>query len=268
MMAEPVLRFTTWLSPGLPEGYFATIAEHVATELGCRAELTLEPKISGPLTPDEDRFSLGLTDIGFLCPPSLLWLIDREPPSVRLVPMAAVYDDPRCQGRPVYFSDVITRADSGIESFDDLAGRRVGYNEPASLSGYVSMVGRLDRDGRSPSWFGEFRQVGSHAAALDLIVAGELDAAAVDTNVWRTWQADNPDRRARLSAIDVIGPNPVQPVVVAEQRADELVGPVARALASPALAAAVAPFAVTGFAPVSMADYDTVRPMLQATNQL
>lgn len=271
------LRFTTWLSPGLPEPLFRTIADHVADALDCEAELTVEPKISGPLHPHEDRFALGLTDIGFLCPPTVLWLTDRQPPSVRLVPAAPVYDDPRGNGRPVYFSDIITRSDSGIESFEDLKGRRVGFNEPASLSGYVSLIGRLASRRLDPSWFATFEQIGSHRKALEMIEAGDLDAAAVDTNVWRTWltergsTADSPASGGddhRLVAVDHLGPNPVQPVVVAEPLADELLAPITEALLSPALAAAVARFGIVEFAPVTMADYEIIRPMLDAADAL
>jgi len=44
-------------------------------------------------------------------------------------------DDPDAEDRPVQFSDVIVRADSEDQSLDDLAGRRIGCNDPASLSG-------------------------------------------------------------------------------------------------------------------------------------
>ena len=134
---------TTWLSPGLPLGLFQTIAEHLGDALGLPTELTAESKISGPLKPEDDRFAMGLTDVGFLCPPPYVWL--RRPPndSVRLVPMAPVYDDPRNDGRPVYFSDIVVRVDAPFERFDDLSGARFGYNDPSSLSGYLSVLGRL-----------------------------------------------------------------------------------------------------------------------------
>lgn len=248
-----VLRFTTWLAPGLPLGLFETIASHVAAGLGRPHELVSEPKISGPLSPAEDRFSAGLTDVGFLCPPSYLWLTAGERPRVDLVPLAPVHDDPRNGGRPAYVSDLVVRADSDIAGFGDLAGRRVGFNERASLSGFVSLLARLDDEGRGIDFFGELRQVGSHRRALDLIEAGELDGAAIDANVLRTWRAERPDGGSDLHSVDVLGPFPVQPVVV--RSGSGLADAVAEQLARPDLAAAVRPYGITGFGPIADTDY-------------
>jgi phosphonate transport system substrate-binding protein len=208
------LRFTTWLSPGLPEGLFDVIARRVSAGLGRGYTLTIEPEVSGPIHPEDDRFALGLTDVGFLCPPSFLWLSERSPASVSLVPLAATYDDPRAGRRPVYFSDVIVGSVAAIGSFDDLRGRRVGFNDRASLSGYLSLLARLADDGLDVSFFGELYPVGSHRRALALIAAGELDAAAVDANVWRAYQRELPEHAGRLRSVAALGPFPVQPIVV------------------------------------------------------
>ncbi len=251
----PPLRFTTWLSPGLPLGLFDAVAAHVAAGLGRGYSLSSEPKISGPLAPEDDTFATGTTDVGFLCPPAYLWLSRRTTPSVRLVPMAPVYNDARNNGQPVYLSDVVTRSDASISSFEDLAGRRVGFNEPASLSGYVSVMDRLAKSDMSPDDFAEFRPVGSHHRALELISNGELDAAAIDANVWHRWQSQNPDQAAALHSVDALGPYPVQPVVVRAELGPELANDLAAQLADPAVAEAAKPFGVTGFAPIEHGAY-------------
>ena len=208
------LCFTTWLAPGLPHGLFDTIAAHVSRGLRREYELTVESRSSGPISAADDRFAAGLTDVGFLCLPSYLWLTERLQPSVALVPLAPIHDDPRTGGEPTYVSDLVVRSDAGIRCFSDLAGKRVGFNERASLSGFVSLVSRLRNDGLDVDFFGELRQVGSHRRVLELIEAGELDAAAIDANVWRGWCRQRADGGAALRSVDVLGPFPVQPVVV------------------------------------------------------
>ncbi len=253
------LRFTTWLAPGLPLGLFEAIASTVSAGLGRDHELSSEPKISGPMSTADDRFATGQTDIGFICPPSYLWLTDGPRPGVSLVPVAPIYDDPRNGGRPAYLSDIVVRADDPANGFADLAGRRVGFNERASLSGFVSLLAKLDQEGLDVDYFGELRQVGSHRRALDLIEAGEIDAAAIDANVLTTWRSEQADGGAAVRSIDVLGPYPVQPVVVRAGAGQELVEAVAAQLASPELAAAVRPFGVVGFGPVTAEDYEALR---------
>lgn len=249
---------TTWLAPGLPIGLFRAIADHLGEALDVATELTVESKISGPLKPEDDRFSLGLTDVGFLCPPAYVWL--RNPPvdSVRLVPLAPVYDDPRNDGRPVYFSDVVVRNDAPFDSFDDLGGARFGYNDPSSLSGHLSVLSRLATGGLDAGFFGCFERVGGHHQALELIVDGRLDAAAIDANVWRTWKAGNPDAAAQLRSIDSLGPHPIQPVVVRTALAGDRLEPITAALADRSLIDRLRPHGVVGFGPIADHDFDAV----------
>ncbi len=254
------LHVTTWLSPGLPRGLFEAIGEAVARRLGRRHELDSIEDSSGPTNPAEDRFAAGTTDLGFVCATSYLWLAGDAVRSVELVPLAPVFDDPRADGMPVYFSDVVVAADNPIRSFADLAGRRVGFNDESSLSGYVSLLARLADDGHRTDRFGEFRVVGSHVAALASITGGDLDAAAVDANALRAWVRADPDRARLVRSIETLGPHPVQPIVVrASADNGALVDAAVAALSSPALVNSLRAFGVVGFAPVTHRDYETLR---------
>jgi phosphonate transport system substrate-binding protein len=256
------LRFTTWLAPGLPEDLFGAIAAGVAEGVGCSYELVVEARFSGPTCIEEDPFRRADADVGFLCPPSFLWLSGQVESSVALVPLAPVHDDPRGEGRPVYFSDVVVRADATVSALADLAGLRVGFNDHASLSGYVSLLGRLHDERLDPSVFGEFIGVGSHRRALSLIAAGRIDAAAVDANVWRDWRSAHGGEASGLRSALTLGPFPVQPIVVRADLAEVLIPDLCRELTRPQLIEAVRPHGVTGFAPVAMSDYEPLRPLL------
>jgi phosphonate transport system substrate-binding protein len=262
-----LLSFTTWLAPGLPYDLFDAIARVVSVEAGESYELTVEPKISGPTRPGEDLFSQGLTDIGFLCPPSYVWLRRPDVSSAVLAPVAPVFDDPRNRGRPVYYSDLVVAVDSGIRSLADLRGARVGYNDRSSLSGYFGLLHHLDQHGLDTGFFGSFRPVGSHFRALDLIADGRLDAAAIDTNVRRHWLAANPNGADRIRRITDIGPHPVQPIVMGSNVADRLMPSVIAALTGSAVRSVVAPFGVIGFASIADADFDRIEPMMSLDSQ-
>jgi ABC-type phosphate/phosphonate transport system substrate-binding protein len=196
----------SYLTPGYPAALFEALAEHIGVELG------FEVGRSGP-DPLVDPFAAGTADLGWLCSTSFVELTTDRPPSVQEVGVAWVPDDPDAADRPVYFSDVLVSGDSDARTLDDLAGRRIGCNDPASLTGYHALRIELDRRGRAPADFASLVMTGGHHHSIDQLLAGQLDAAVVDSIV-RTHRARESDVVAGLRVIERLGPWPTQPVVM------------------------------------------------------
>ena len=135
-----VLRFITYLSPGIPRAFFEAVVDLARQELGGRTSLQAETRVSGPERGTEDPFSRNEVDVGFMCSPSFLWLRELRPPPVDLLGVAPVFRDRRNGGRPVYYCDVIVRRDSPIRSFAELRGGSWAYNDRCSLSGYYGLL--------------------------------------------------------------------------------------------------------------------------------
>ena len=153
------LRIITYLSPSIPAELYELIARDLGEQCRVIAELAFEPRISGPLAGDDDLFSRGAVDVGFLCAPSFRWL-NASRRSVDLLPLP-VPTDARAGGRPVYFADVIVRADSPARAFADLKGARWSFNDRNSKSGWFSMLERISP--RAPEeFFTEVVAAGSH----------------------------------------------------------------------------------------------------------
>jgi phosphonate transport system substrate-binding protein len=201
-----LIRFVTYLAPSLPEELFARIATHVGRRLGCAVALECDTRASGPV--DDDPFARGDADVAFLCAPPFLALSDRKPPSVALLGAGLSFDDPRCQGAPVYFSDVIVRADSRAARFADLTGGVWAYNDLCSLSGFLCLQRKLR--GR---FFSSLRASGSHLASIAAVAQGGADAAAIDSNALRLAIARDPQIAARIRVLESWGPHPIQPIV-------------------------------------------------------
>lgn len=209
--ARGKLRLLTYLAPGLPLGLFEGIAAHLAGTLGVAATVASDPTRSAPEPDGLDPFTTGRADLGFLCAPGYLWLAERKPPPVRLVPAAFVFDDPRAEGRPVYHADLVVRRESPARSLADLAGARWVYNDACSLSGYFSVLGALAELGVPPDFFGSARAIGSHHAALRAIEAGEADCAAIDSST--LWLERGRGAARDVRVVQSFGPFPVQPIV-------------------------------------------------------
>ena len=253
------LRFLSYLSPGIPRAFFEAVVEYVRQALGQRASLSVESRVSGPIKGSEDPFSGGEADVGFMCTPSLLWLLEHKPPPVELLPAAPVFQDDRAPGRPVYFSELVVRRDSPARSFLDLRGSSWAYNDPCSLSGYFNLLKKLSEMGTDESFFGQTWCSGSHLNSMEMIVSGEVDAATIDSNVLRIWLQSTPEFRDRLRVIETWGPFPIQPVVVRSGLDSGLKDRLRAALLSiggaEAAPSAFAGFGLERFAPVTYEHY-------------
>ena len=194
-----MIRLISYLAPSIPEAFFSLVAQHIETSTGVPSSVVFEKRISGPLAGDDDPFADGRVDVGFICAPSVRFLGE----TVTVLP-ALVPNDPRANGRAVYFADVVVRASSSHRTLDDLRGATWAYNDPNSKSGWFSMLERVG----SAEYFARCVQSGSHLRSLELVASGEADGAAIDSNVLRLHARDD------LRVIDSWGPFPIQPVVV------------------------------------------------------
>lgn len=254
------VRLISYLTPGFPASLFETLAGVAG------ADVQFVDHVSGP-TPDDDPFLDHTADLGWLCASSYVDLISRGPePSVRLVGVAWVPDDSDADGRPVYFSDLVTRADSAIGSLEDTGGMRVGCNDPVSLSGHYALRIALDDLGHDADTFVDLVFTGGHDRSLDLLLAGELDAAVIDSAV-RTRRASVDREVAGLRIAQRLGPWPVQPLVARSTLDPEVTDHVRRRLIEanslPAVQQELAGAGLSHLVTVDSSDYDRLRSALQ-----
>ena len=198
----------TYLSPSIPAGFYQLIGDHIRRQCDVELSLMFEERISGPLAGDDDPFGDGRADVGFVCAPSFRFL----QPNVDLLPVPVPLD-PRSDGRPVYFSDVIVPASSRTQSLRDLLGGRWAFNDRNSKSGWFSLLERI-APVAPDSYFSALINAGSHVQAIDLVAGGAADAAAIDSNVLRLQMAQRPALASRIRVIESWGPFAIQPSIV------------------------------------------------------
>jgi phosphonate transport system substrate-binding protein len=211
-------------------------------------------------------------DLGFLCAPPYIWLRERPDPPAELVPYGLVFDDPRGAGRPVYFSDIVVRADHPARSFADLVNARWGYNDRESLSGYYSVLQAAAEHGADASFVGRLREMGSHLASLRALRRGAIDAAAVDSVVLALrWRRDGALRR-ELRVVHGLGPWPIQPIVMRRSLPARVKAALVAAMGAladaPARRGALRRWLVSGVAPMTDADFDVERAALARAEAL
>ncbi len=107
------------------------------------------------------------------------------------------------------------RSDSPYASFDDLQGCRWAYNQPESHSGWNLVCYSLLKRGKTPAYFGQLIQSGSHQRSLELVLADQADAAAIDSHVLDVFLAHDKATAASLRTVDSLGPSSIPPIVIA-----------------------------------------------------
>lgn len=252
------LRVASHLAPGVLPLY-AFIAERLADRLGRDAEFTVADSYA--------RCAQDIDDVCFVC--SIPYLLFADADRIEMEALAApVLMGDRYGGRPIYFSDVVVRANSRFERFTDLRGASWAYNEPFSHSGYIVVWHHLLSIGEGPGFFGRVVEAGFHSEALRMVADGRVDAAAIDSQVLAIELRDWPELAGDVRTIGTMGPSTIQPVVASRSRlsradrgtiVDALVGLGDDPRARPLMDAAF----VERFVAIDGTGYDDIRRMLR-----
>jgi phosphonate transport system substrate-binding protein len=253
------IRFTSIQAP-TADSACAAIAEYVGARIGVEASFVSDP----PWQARRRLLRSGEVQIGWVCGLPYVRVV-AEFPGVWLPLVAPVMAGARYGDRPVYFSDVVVRADSSFRRFADLRGCRWAYNEPESQSGNGIVRFHLATLGADGSYFDEVVEAGSHQAALEMICDGLADAAAIDSTVLETEVRADTQLALRLRIVDVLGPSPA-PLWVAHRVLPPDICDAARAAMvgmadDPEGRRILERGAMLRFVAVEDADYDPIRRM-------
>lgn len=214
-MTQP-LRFTSIQSPNADES-----CRQIAEQVGHRLGIPVEFVEDATWQERDQMINDGSADIGWVCGLPYVKKMEQFPGQFELI-AAPVMQHKRYQQRPVYYSDVVVRQDSEFKNFTDLRGTRWAYNEPNSQSGYNITRYHLAELNERVGFFGQVIEAGSHLNALDLVLDGEIEAAAIDSTVLELANQNDPSLREKLRIVEVLGPSPIPPWVINTQVSTEL----------------------------------------------
>ena len=197
--------------------FYRQVVAYLAEVVGIPAELVTHQSSDE----QDQRVDTGKIHAVFTCGLPYVRKADQQPSLLRLI-AAPVLASERYWNRPVYFSDIIVRADSPYQNFEDLRGAVFAYNETSSFSGYMFPCYHLYRLGERKAFFIETICSGSHAISLDWVENGRVDAAAIDSVVLDMELAQHPNRSQKLRVVESIGPAPMPPVAASTGLAEDL----------------------------------------------
>jgi phosphonate transport system substrate-binding protein len=257
--ALETLRFISIQAPN-QDGMVAELSAYLGNALGLPVELV-------PARTWQERERLldaGMAQVGWICGLSYIWKAARVPRQIELL-AAPVHAASRYIGQAIYFSDVIVRADSACQVFEDLRGAVWAYNEPNSHSGYNLCRAMLAQKGLAQGFFAQVVAAGSHQKALKMVLEGQINAAAIDSTVLEIELERYPWLQEKIRVIETWGPSPAPPFVVRLEVPDSLRQEMQDVLLGMALEengqAVLSRHHLRGFARVTDGDYDPIRLM-------
>ena len=260
------LKFTSIQSPNADESCQA-ITEYVGDRLGIPVEFVDDVSWQ---TRDH-MLNEGDADVGWVCGLPYVMKANAYVGQFELV-AAPVMQHTRYQHRPIYYSDVVVRQDSELQTFDDLKGKRWAYNEPNSQSGYNITRYHLAVLREETGYFGRVIEAGSHLNAVDMILNGEIDAAAIDSTVLELAYKDRPELKHDLRVVDVLGPSPIPPWIINTRVPKNVRDAIKRVFWTMHMTEKgqdiLSRWQIERLAPVTDADYDPIRKMAEAAERV
>lgn len=250
-MTEQKLRVISYLAPNW-WGFYQAIAAYLGRVL--QVEIQIEPGKCDPL--EDPLLFQDKLDLAFICGLPLTRYSQRFPHQLQTL-VAPVKASSRYANSPIYYADIIVNANSNIEKFADLLGTTFCYNDPGSNSGYNLLCHYLIQQKYPETFFAQTLQSGSHQSSIRWVIDGLADCAAIDSVVLEQELKDFPELSQHLRVVEVLGPSPMPPLVVAQRLGVSLIEQMRLALMQPdaELQSVMAEFEVRRFAPVELKDY-------------
>ncbi|MEH1843348.1 MAG: PhnD/SsuA/transferrin family substrate-binding protein [Nostoc sp.] len=254
------LLITSYLAPNW-FGLYQAIAAYLSRVL--KVEVQLQP---GEYDPLEDPLLLqDKIDLAFICGLPLIRYSQIVSNQFQTL-VAPVMQSSRYSNSPIYYADVVVNANSNIKKFTDLAGKTFCYNDLGSNSGYNLLCYRLIQERYPESFFGKILQSGSHQHSISWVVEGLADCASIDSVVLEQELKDFPELLQHLRVVEVLGPSPMPPLVVAQRLGIFLIQQMQLALLQPdaELQRVMEQFGVKRFAIVDLKDYRILNQIYSA----
>jgi ABC-type phosphate/phosphonate transport system substrate-binding protein len=128
---------------------------------------------------------------------------------------APVPSPPSYDNKPVYWTCVVVREDSGLRTLRDTFERRMAYTTTDSQSGYQAL--RALVAGESHPFSSMVGPLFTPRRVVDAVLAGEADAAPVDSYALDLMRLHEPQLVAPLRVVTTTPPTPV-PLLVASPK--------------------------------------------------
>jgi phosphonate transport system substrate-binding protein len=238
-------------------------AQPIVEILRKRLDMEIQPFVATDYTGVVEALRVNKLDVAFLAPAS--YVLAKNEANIKVILKS------ERKGMPFYYAAIITRADSGIQTLDDLRGKTFAFGDSLSTTGHVIPRKMLKERGIDP--VRDFKQVlysGGHDATVLAVLNGKVDAGATYANfpdssdtAWMRY-LKNPEDVKKIRAIAFSEPIPADNLVISGALDDAI----AKKIEATFVELSRDPegkkmlrelYQIDGFVPATDQDYDSVR---------
>ncbi|MGB3405715.1 MAG: phosphate/phosphite/phosphonate ABC transporter substrate-binding protein [Microcoleaceae cyanobacterium] len=172
-------------------------------------------------------------------------------------------------GRPWYNSVIVVKADSGINTTEDLRGVRFGFVSPSSTSGFLMPISHFQEVGiNPPEDFTVMEYAGGHDKNVNALIEGRVDAISIEYPTYLEFKKLGKLPSDQYKVIWESDPIPNAPLVISSQVPNHLKIELKKALIdAPVGLVSVSGIESSGYTLVSDEDYEAIRIMQKRLQQ-
>lgn len=203
------------------------LAERLSEELG----ITVEGKVMVNYNALVEAMGANQVHIGFI--PAFGYVLANEQYDVNVILKSMRH------GAGSYRAQYVVRADSGIESLEDLKGKIWTFADKGSTSGYLFPAKQLMEEfdlgsaaDLETDFFSNVIQAGSHDTAAISVLEGDADVATTFEDVRDNLEEEYPTIKDDLAVIDYTADIPNDTISVTKELSDDLVKKIKEAFLS------------------------------------
>ena len=215
------------------------LKDYLESTLGKEVELIVTTDYSSMI----EAMRFGRIDLAYFGPLSYVMAKSKSD----IEPFAAMIVD----GKPTYRSIIIANADSGVESYADIKGKKMAYGDRASTSSHlIPKTVLMESSGLEAGRDYEAHFVGSHDSVAVNVANGNAEAGGLSEVIFQN-----------VKVLGYSGEFPQYPWAMRSNLAPELKEKVRNAFISIDDKEILSNLKAEGFAAISDSDYDVIRRM-------
>lgn len=226
------------------------LKDYLESTLGKEVELIVTTDYSSMI----EAMRFGRIDLAYFGPLSYVMAKSKSD----IEPFAAMIVD----GKPTYRSIIIANADSGVESYADIKGKKMAYGDRASTSSHlIPKTVLMESSGLEAGRDYEAHFVGSHDSVAVNVANGNAEAGGLSEVIFQHVMDRGLIDRNNVKVLGYSGEFPQYPWAMRSNLAPELKEKVRNAFISIDDKEILSNLKAEGFAAISDSDYDVIRRM-------